>query len=332
MTFQETIGYLDALGVEYNRDYDYGKQGTEERHHFEVDVIKSVRLPLTDSEWCDVCSRERVGGCCGTMGSAQGIIDYAFNSGGWIQGQDFDRLAQLFIGHDEDERCDYTFKKLSKPISEAVDIARVAWNRTNPGPDEPCLGAWEKIALVWHIAKDVISPEIPWAYRKHMSPLESAISMLAKGFQSLSFERIFDPPSDDKLDPNLQRAPADPDFEREKAAQKKAQRALTLARILPALGVVNAEIDQMDLGPLEGFALIDKEQGPDAIAANSFGLCIYAVREDAERLIGQWRKQEKEYEERNERVKPIDERIGIRRVRVSKEHGIEFLDGESDGK
>lgn len=301
MTFDEATGFLTRLGVMFGQDYDYGKRGTDERHRFDVPMFASFVLPFTSEEWCSLCMREGddyVGGCCGNMSAAQDIVSDAFRfGGGRINGYDLAKLVELMASHDGGSEG--TFTGLARPVAEAVE--RALAKRPTP---------WEMIALVWHIAKEHVAPEVPHAMGKHLSPIENAVHTLGRGLRRISFEDVF------KTDIETVA----------RTSQHRASRAILLFKLLPALKIVWERIDELDLGSFEGFALVDKNKGQEAVAENSWGLCIFETHEEVDDLLRLWREQEKEYEERTERSGRIDDRIGVRRVRVSKERGLEFLD------
>lgn len=309
MSFEKAVEYLGRLGVEFHQDYDYGKQGTETRHRFNVPVFRNFHLPFTADEWCDLCMHEGdfyIGGCCGTTSAAQDILNHVFREGGWVNGKELTEVADLLANHDENPDSPYLFSALAEPLDAAVQHAWERWTEIDP---------WEKLAVIWHIVRGYISPEVPRAKGAHLSPLDAAISTAAEGLRYLSYARAFKWDEDEDGKPD---------------SQAKARRKLTLAKLLPALKVINEQIESLDPGPFEGFALIDKEKGPDAIAENGMGLCLYETQAQVDDILNLWREQEQEYEERRERIKPVDERIGVRRVRVTKENGVEFLDGEHE--
>ena len=175
---------------------------------------------------------------------------------------------------------------------------------------------WDKIACIWHIVKGHYSAEIPCAYGAHMSELEQAASILSKSLTYLSFDRLL-----------LRTGSASqiPD------SQAKANRATLMYRLMPALKTLNDHIDQLDLGPVEGFALIDLEVGPDAIARNGYGYCVYSTEEEVEKILNHWKQEDELYKDEGTRYRrgKSEERLSIRKVRISKEGGIEFT-GESE--
>jgi hypothetical protein len=306
MTFDEAAGHLTRLKIKSYRDYDYGKQETDERHRFQVNVFTGFMIPFTAEEWCAIAMRESghyIGGCCGTTSAAQDYVNAAFRDSGYISGKDLSELAHLLANHDEPVGAFCTFNEPKEPIGGLVEKAVKKWKKIDP---------WSKIALLWHVTKDFIGPEVPRAYGKHISELEIAMSTVENMLKYLSYERVF-------------KWGRDRDNE-ELNSQGKAQRALLMAKLLPSLKVVYEQIGSLDVGPFEGFALIDKKQGPDAVARNGNGPCIFSTREEVDHLLKLWREQETQYEEKTERTGKIDDHIGVRRVRVTTEKGLEFLD------
>jgi hypothetical protein len=307
-SFEHACKLLRLLRVEYNTDYDYGKQGTEKRHQFDVPCFTRVRLPLSPLEWCQVCMRDGwhyAGGCCATCSAIQDILSHAFRFGsGWIDMQELGDMAQLWEEHGEGDQI----VKFSEEPDEFHHKAFVD-SRLDP---------WEKIALVWHIAKNFYEPRVPGAYGDHLRELDKAVSLLGSSLHALSIHRMFDQNEIHTLEGQKV-------LEGQKS-QDQASWLIILSRILPALKTLNEQIDQLGPPPMEGWALIDLEKGPDAVASNGLGLCLYRTEEEVEHLLQLWREQEGQREEKTERKGKIDDRIRVRRVRVTREKGIEFLD------
>lgn len=303
-SFEHACQLLRLLRVEYNRDYDYGKQGTEKRHQFDVPCFTRVRLPFSPLEWCQCCMSDGwhyVGGCCATCSAIQDILSHAFRfHTGWLDIQELSELAELWTTHGEGDQI----VKFSEEPDEFHHKAFVD-SRLDP---------WEKIALVWHITKNFYQPKVPSAYGDHLNELDQAVSLLGSALHTLSFHHIFDRSFEGR-----------PTIVGEES-QEQASELIVLSRILPALKTLNEQIDQLGPPPMEGWALVDLEKGPDAVAHNGLGLCVYRTEEEVEHLLQLWREQEGQREEKTERGGKIDDRIKVRRVRVTREKGIEFLD------
>jgi hypothetical protein len=298
MKFEEVVAFLGRIKVEYSQDYDYGKKGGEERHRFDVPVFKSFRLPWEPITWMHLCSgggEHYIGGCCGTTSAAQDVICHSFRfDEGWISTRDLAEMASLLANHDEPE-SPYRFSGMSE-----ADIlgAEAVWDEIDP---------WEQMAVVYHATKPYASTAVPLAPLGIKDPLEKAISTLGRGLQALSLHRMF----------TREEGPSN---------QDKMNKMLVVHRLLPDLKVLNESIEKLAPGVFEGYALVDLREGDTHVAENGRGLCLYATKEEVDEVMNIWREQEKEYEETTERAGKIDDRIGVRRVRVSADTGLEFLD------
>lgn len=305
MTFEQAVAHLKTLGVEFTQDYDYGKRGTEERHRFDVPIIRNVRLPFSAEEWCSLCMSEGehyIGPCCGTTSAAQDVLNYAFRfGGGWMDTGKYAEMADLLANHDPISGP-FSFDKRPRSVPKAVAQASSEW---------ASMGPWSKMAIIWHVVREFADVNPPRAaFPKRQSDLDAALHVAEASLRTLSYERLFG---------SFENA-------RPRTSQDKAKRAFGLAKLIPAIRIIQGKIAELYEGPVDGYALIDKEEGPESITSNGLGLCVYATREEVDEVLEIWRAQEKEYEERRKRTKPVDERIGVRRVRVTMEKGLEFLD------
>lgn len=301
MTFEAAIAHLNTLGIEFTQDFDYGKQGGTERHSFDVPVLTSISLGFTPEEWCDLCMNDGpyyIGGCCGATSAAQDIVNHAFRfDAGVIRADDFHDLADILANHDEKESA-FMFSQPPKDqaMADFVAQAKAEWREIDP---------WQKMAVIYAVVKPHLRQKQLRGTGKHLSPLEGAITTSYGILRSLSFDRVFS--SEERND------------------QQRAMRALGLAKLIPAFKIVYEHITEYYEGPVEGYALISREQGDDVIAENRLGFVIHTDRSKIDEIIKITREQEKHYEERKERFKPLNERYGLRRVRVTLEKGIEFL-------
>jgi hypothetical protein len=98
--------------------------------------------------------------------------------------------------------------------------------------------------------------------------------------------------------------------------QHKATCLLSLSRILPAIKTVSERVRELDPGPMDGFALIDQTKGTEAVTTNSDGYCIFETEDAAWSAL----------ESLSDSGTPIDPRIGVRRIRMSMDKGVEFLE------
>jgi hypothetical protein len=245
-----------------------------------------------------------LGGCCGAMSALQDAIEGVFRfESGWAKCRDLAQMAGIIANHD-DVGAKVPWNDLPKPIDELVVDLKL-------GPSGLAfddLSPWEKIALCWHLVRDHYSPEVPHAIHKNVAPLDAAIRILARSLEYFSLGHFFVPEGQDSEE-----------------TQIEASKLIVLARLLPALKTVNEHIHELGVKPIEGFALVDREQGPDAVCSNGYGYCVLATRAEADELFRLWVEQAEQYQE-DERKKHLHDHIGIRPVRVTREKGIEFLD------
>lgn len=302
MKFQQRKDLLASLGMtvtqssEYRTDKETGK-----RDDFDVEIFTRVHLNFTPAEWCQLVMNEGeyyIGGCCGNMSALQDIIEYVFRfESGQITCRELENIAKYASNHDS--FTNVPFDELPEPLETFIPKMKVNWDTYGP---------WDKIACVWHIVKDYYGPEVPFAYHNKMSEVEKSVSVLADSLKAFSYDRLFR------------------DKQAEPTDQERALRAMFMNQLLPALEVLNKHVDELYYGPVEGFALIDLEKGPEEICKNSYGYCIYTTQEKVDEMMNLWRKNDAEYQDEGRRDrKSIDDRLIVRRVRVSKEKGIEFL-------
>lgn len=290
MTFEEAEAALTSLGIRTGREQEYrGKPPEREPHPLKV--FTTIELPLNAEDWCSLVMSEGehyVGGCCAAMSTTQDLIENVFRHGsGWVTAEELAEIADLMAQHDEDPDTRVPFTE------EPPDLLKDAtehWEDFTP---------WDRIAFCWHMIKGHYAPKIPTAYARN--DVYSAISTLVGGLRFIQWEHL---------------------FRQKDNPQERGNRLFALARILPALKTLTEDLNELDPGAFEGFALIDKTDGKDDIAHNGRGLCILESQEEVDKLLDLWRRQQAEYEEQ-ERL-DIDKVISVRKVRVSMENGVEF--------
>jgi len=108
-------------------------------------------------------------------------------------------------------------------------------------------------------------------------------------------------------------------------AQAYANRLVQLARLIPALKTLNEKIGELNAGAVEGVALVSEDK-PDVITTNGRGLVILKTRELANELIELWKRNAEQYEDEIFTKRAEVPKILVRRVKVSMEKGVEFLD------
>lgn len=301
MTFVERAVILDRLGIGYHQEEEWrGKPSRPER----IELFKDVHLPLTAEEWLSVAmadGKHYLGGCCGAMSHLQDIVEHVFRMGsGWATCHDLEEMALIIFEHG-DFKSEVPWGVLPKPVEELVPVYR-SRGRLSP---------WDKMALCWHLVRDHYAPKVPVSAARNRSPLDEAIHVLSRSLQYFDLKHIFRPDEDD----------------RDRKVQSEATNLVILARTLPALRTLNEGIEQMGLAPIEGFALVDKSAPENAVCSNGSGFCIFGRRERAEELLRLWIQSAEQYKE-DERRQHLHDHIGIRPVRVTREKGIEFLDGD----
>lgn len=313
--FDHRVKLLKALGVEFTQEYEYrGEHPT--RKQYSLEIFRSVKLPLLPIEWCALFMQDGgayVGGCCGAMSHLQDMICHEIRmNSGRFEIRTLAEIAEVMVEHDGDENNDnedfLTFAHL--PQGETLEgfVSNFVRGMADTRDAGHILDPWQMMQVVWHITKDFYSPEVPSGMGNHMSEVEKAISLLSRSLTSISWEKLFDS------------HPA-----KAEQSQTKVNRSMLLYRMLPAWKLLNANLDKLDLGPVEGWALMDKRKTPEAICENGHGYCVYDSREKLDEILALWKHDDDQHEAKGMNP-PIMDCIGVRRVRISAEKGIEFLD------
>lgn len=317
-SFDEAAKVLKRLHVQFRQDYEY-RGDCPNRARYNLPFFTSVRLPLSPLEWCAICMRDGchyVGGCCSAESAVQDIMNSIFRDSGWTTINEIAEIADTSIHHDD---LDATGVPNFKHLGLLIDVVEL-WGQFDP---------WHKIAVVWHLTKDNYVPKAPEASRGNSDGVEEAMTVLEGGLRHLNIHRLFE-----RMDQHSEAAGIDEEVRKQlehnrlqSASQGQTSKLLALYRILPALKTFTEKVNELNPGPLEGFALVHKELAGDVVAKNGHGYCVYANKKDANEIMELWRKDDAERkDERGSNWKPIDERIVVRKVRVSVEKGIEFLD------
>lgn len=309
--FTQRCKYLKQLGVEYRQAEEWRPTEPPRSPH-PLALFASVRLPLTPHEWVALVQNEGqfyIGGCCASASYIQDAIESVFRfHAGWIECTQLAEIADAMIAHDgtSDEP---SFAALLIPIPEAVAIARKSLRLPSRKLGITAVDPWWLLKLIWHIVKDFYAPSRPQPSERptdRRAQLDAAVSLLGRGLTAISWADLFG-------NGNVQREP-----------QAHASRLVALARLLPALKMLNENVDLLDPGPIAGQALV-LQADPDNVLSNGHGLCIFKTAEDAQKLIDLWKRQEAEHVLPNQKLQPAAKEYAVRPVRVSKEHGVEFL-------
>lgn len=313
--FAKRCRLLKGLGVEYTRETEYRDQGS-----VELNLFKAVKLPLTPYEWCALCQNEGryyLGGCCGSMSRLHDVVDGVFRiDSGFLPVRTLAEIADAIVAHGE-VTSGYTFgdehdpTKLVGKLKRA--LSRVEKDRAK---GKTVIDPWAFMAVLWHVVKDFYAPDPPRMLvadsdKSDKAKLDDAISTLYHTFQRLTFEQFFGEPAD----------------KNDHATQRRAGRLVKLARMLPALKILNEQIDQLDPGDFDGFAVVAKA-APDEVLTNSYGYCVYESEAAAQKMLRLLLGEREEYEGEPARERKVDvDLLQIRPVTVNKSTGIAFKEG-----
>jgi hypothetical protein len=145
MDFQTCFETLKSMGAQPVRAQEYRTQPDGTRVPFELDLLRSLRLPLDAEEWCALCMRvgtAYIGGCCANLSGAQELIHKAFLEGGWLPLTDLKAFIEVVSEHGDVDSEEWP---ISAPDPEAlIERAKADWAN---------LGPVDKIVVVWHVAR-----------------------------------------------------------------------------------------------------------------------------------------------------------------------------------
>ena len=296
MTFEEALATLRRVGIDERgigcEEEWRGDPPNREPH--ELPFFKSIHIQFSPEEWCGLCMKEGqfyIGGCCAQTSHAQDIMNKVFRfDSGLFNLKDMANIAELLGNHDHGPE--------TPNFEELGDIERAIANWVTLDP-------WQKLAFVWHVVKEHYIPEKPNLISPDKAKVECASAILRRGLDYLAYDNIF---GKRELRPSSQRI---------------AGRLLTLYRLLPALKIFCEKVSELNLGPFQGYALVDKKD-QNNILINRYGYCVFDTREETEGLLNIWRSEELKLEEKPKEL--IDDRITIRKVMISAEKGLEFIE------
>lgn len=249
-----------------------------------------------------MCMRDSdayIGGCCGTTGYTQDILNGIFRDSGSVDGKTAWDLIQTGGSHEGHEAL--TEKDEAKLLEQETK-----WAELMPH---------EKVMLCVGAARDKM--KFGWldTPRRTMNPTDPAevLSTLHRASGYLSYKDLFSNETDWDGKP----APLPIDV---RSGQKHGNVALMLARCVPAAKAFLEIATRVEKLPFEGFAVVDDKNEP---ASNGFGLCLYHTREAGEELLVQWRKSN---DERNEQTKTaLIDKLTVKKCRVTIENGLEIF-------
>lgn len=162
MTFVEASRFLNVLGVDFERAFEFRSESEESRGR-ESDLFMWVGPNFEPKEWYQIVSstgEHYIGECCGNSSEIQDLICKWFRqSPNQISLLELSAVAKAMILHDGpasyfvDPTSGWIEKNLW-PLSfspEGVGILKGAWKRLNP---------WGKLGTIWLLVKDHCSPDI----------------------------------------------------------------------------------------------------------------------------------------------------------------------------
>lgn len=294
---------LEARGViiSYSEVWS-GEPGKDRRSEPDPTRVRSVFVNLTPADWCSVAMRDGdqyMGGCCGTMSAFQDVINGIFRDGGDADASDLYKLGHYAKAHPDG------FELWNRRMTQAkFDAACGRWDE---------LPALDKLGLVWQAVRDKVKP-----YSHVLEPIVQEdrpdldeTREMDELFNSLYLQRYS----------SFQRGTED------KNGQHAANAVHEMAKAFPGAKKLYERL-QSDFTSWSGFALVESKR-PAVVCHNSFGLCLYNTREDAEevlRLLDRDERSEKQDRSAPQKGARASELMRIRPATVSVQRGVELGD------
>lgn len=281
------LAALEKRGAEIRRDYEYehtdtpaGRVGV--RH--DKDLVLGIFVPLSPDEWCSLCMQEGehyIGGCCGQSAQVQDILNGIFRDSGWI---DIDTAETLFLiagSHDG-------YELLLETDEKALLKAEARWLELVP---------LRKLLLCVAAAKPKMKSR---SNGRVTDPddTEDIVYTLSKCSGYLSMNDLF------------ARNPEN------KTPQHAGNRAVRVARMVPAAKAFLSRASEIGCVPFEGFAIADPN---GKLGENMMGYALFEKKKEAEKVLESWQK--------DEDSKDSIAAFSIRKVRITIEKGVEFIVG-----
>jgi len=288
-----SIAALKKAGVRFNLDYQYKKK------------VKNLKLELAPEQWVRIVDKEREDSylpmCCGNLSAARDILISVLREGCWIDTDDLATVYRYVIGHDGWEA-----------------------HRKGKGPkDDP----FTLIAWLHQQTKNLIPSQGLPPLPRDPNDVWDVIRSLSRGTQFLDIQRMFEernPPDEEKVNERgvlyvwwkdkeggLTHGRPKKDWELDRV-KHKSELIQALQLMAPAVRTLYTKLQDLDPGPLEGYAMVDTEE-PHKIAEIGRGWAIYPDKAGAEENCKEWKKYYPKTETR------------VRRCRVSLANGIEWL-------
>ena len=247
--------------------------------------VTQVFFNLTPTEWCNLAMRDGdsyIGGCCGTSGYIQDEINSIFRDSGNADADALYTIGDL-AQHHPDGFEEWGF--IDPMTQEAFDEKCERWESLEP---------WEKIGLIYQGVRDRLRPHrhtIEPIVQKDRPDLDEKrdYQQLLGGLRYLDFPR-FGKNND----------------------QTHSTDIWVMAKLLPGARRLVKKLEA-DTTSWSGVAIVEKER-PDVIVSNGLGACLYATKEDAEKVRALWTD------------KDLANATSIRSLTISVSDGILFQD------
>lgn len=284
---EKILGLLEKRGLEI--------QCVEEYEHTDTpagrvavrrpsDEIRAIRIPLSSDEWCSLCMRDGenyIGGCCGQTGQTQDILNEIFRESGWVSADTAESLVLVAGSHDG-------FKILTEKDEEVLLKEEAGWLDLDP---------YGKIFLCVAAAKPRMKVRAP-GRAKDLDDAEDIVWNLNKCSGYLSVKDLFarNPENKDSL--------------------HLGNRAVRVARMVPAAKAFLNHAKEIGHFPFEGFAIVDPN---GKFGETMMGYAIFEKKKEAKDLLEAWQK--------DKDSKEIVASFAVRKVRITIEKGVEFIVG-----
>ena len=303
VNFETAQAIFEELGIEYTTAYEYrGTPGLDRESH-NLPIFESIKIPFTPEEWVQIAMRDGlyyIGGCCGSSSSMQDQVCYWFREGGWVKIRDLSHLADQQVEHDGKEHSPF---HVMPDLLGKIEDGMIFGSQRNP---------WDILAALWHLTRNSYEPEKLAAAGDHLLPIEKTIKIVERACRVLNWGYIFS-------ERDEQGNPKPP------GVQEKIDRSLILARFIPAMKTLWEHVGDLYYGPVDAFAVVETEKGPNAICERSRnGYAIFESEALIEEIFDLWDRVDSEYKEQDRGPRSRD-RYRIRPVRVTLK-GIIFTD------
>lgn len=300
MDFKECHRLLSHLGAKPVLEHEYrGPNGS--RKKFDLDLFTGVTLPFSCDEWCALCMNggsDYLGGCCGSLSAVQDRLNATFRGDGYITTHHLKEIIEILNEHGDLDSEHYPLTLEASRLQEVSQKALDDWYD---------LGVLEKLAVIWHLVKDHMTSRIPTS-----SPEEGAadaLSTMVRAAAHLNAHFIVQGALGSKEPSPVQ--------------------LRALYRLWPSLKTVYERFHEMHLAPMTGWAMIDITGGPEALCREDIGACFYHNLHDVRVVVREWvRSVEEHKDDWGKERRESFQRLAVRPVRISVEHGLEFLPGD----